>query len=92
MSTKRHVAAAVAALALGSAALYSQNRPVPRTPWGTPDLQGVWSFATVTPLERPQGVTSEFLTADEIQKIERQAIAAATVVKHHNEEGHAKSK
>ena len=78
MSTKRHVAAAVAALALGSSALYSQNRPVPRTPWGTPDLQGVWSFATVTPLERPQGVTSEFLTADEIQKIERQAIAAAT--------------
>ena len=78
MSLTRHVAAALAALALGGSTLYSQNRPLPRTPWGTPDLHGVWSFATVTPLERPQGVTSEFLSAEEIQKIERQAIVAAT--------------
>jgi hypothetical protein len=78
MVMKHYVAAAIAALALGGSTLYSQNRPVPRTPWGTPDLHGVWSFATVTPLERPQGVTSEFLTAEEIQKIERQAIIAAT--------------
>ncbi len=26
---------------------------VPRTPHGDPDLQGVWNFATATPLERP---------------------------------------
>jgi hypothetical protein len=26
----------------------------PRTSWGAPDLQGVWSTATVTPLERPK--------------------------------------
>jgi len=45
---------------------------------GNARLQGVWSFATVTPLERPQGITSEFLTPEEIQKIERQAIIAAT--------------
>src|ERR1700693_249515 len=25
----------------------------PRTAWGEPDLQGKWSYATVTPLERP---------------------------------------
>ena len=25
----------------------------PQTPWGTPDLQGVWDFRTLTPLERP---------------------------------------
>src|SRR5216117_3986802 len=24
-----------------------------RTPDGQPDLQGIWSFATITPLERP---------------------------------------
>ena len=24
-----------------------------RTPWGDPDLQGIWNFATSTPLERP---------------------------------------
>jgi hypothetical protein len=50
----------------------------PRTSWGAPDLQGTWSFATVTPLERPDGVTKEFLTAEEIAEIERKAIVAAT--------------
>src|SRR2546423_963739 len=25
----------------------------PRTPWGHPDLQGVWDYRTITPLERP---------------------------------------
>jgi hypothetical protein len=24
----------------------------PKTPWGDPDLQGVWSYATTTPLSR----------------------------------------
>src|SRR5207247_10987660 len=33
----------------------SVNRSgVPRTSWGAPDLQGVWSTATVTPFERPK--------------------------------------
>src|SRR5262245_37664585 len=49
-----------------------------RTPWGSPDLQGTWSFATVTPLERPADVTKEFLTAAEITEIERKAVIAAT--------------
>ena len=26
---------------------------VPKTPWGDPDLQGVWNDATSTPLQRP---------------------------------------
>jgi hypothetical protein len=26
----------------------------PRTPWGTPDLGGIWDFRTITPLERPE--------------------------------------
>ena len=25
----------------------------PRTSWGAPDLQGIWTFRTITPLERP---------------------------------------
>jgi hypothetical protein len=80
MSMKHHAAAAVVvAAALAGSTLHGQgSRPVPRTPWGTPDLHGTWSFATVTPLERPQGVTSEFLTAAEIQDIEKRAIIAAT--------------
>jgi hypothetical protein len=50
----------------------------PRTPWGAPDLQGTWSFATVTPLERPADVSKEFLSAAEIAEIERKAVIAAT--------------
>jgi hypothetical protein len=30
-----------------------------RTPWGDPDLQGVWNDATSTPLQRPTGVASK---------------------------------
>ena len=28
--------------------------PAPRTSWGAPDLQGIWTFRTITPLERTQ--------------------------------------
>jgi hypothetical protein len=62
-----------------AATMAAQSRTaVKRTPWGAPDLQGYWSFATVTPLERPDGVTKEYLTADEIADIERKAVIAAT--------------
>ena len=38
----------------------------PRTPDGRPDLQGVWSYATLTPLERPaEFAGKEFLTEQE---------------------------
>jgi hypothetical protein len=36
-----------------------------RTPWGDPDLQGVWNDATSTPLERPGNVTSRNVLSDE---------------------------
>jgi hypothetical protein len=26
-----------------------------RTPWGDPDLQGIWNDATITPFQRPSG-------------------------------------
>src|ERR1700676_3894930 len=35
-----------------AASLAAQNRGIPKTPDGHPDLQGVWTNATVTPLER----------------------------------------
>jgi len=38
-----------------------------RTPWGEPDLQGKWSYATITPLERPNGQASkEILSGEEV--------------------------
>ena len=38
----------------------------PRTAWGEPDLQGKWSYATITPLERPaeQGGKDTLTTAE----------------------------
>jgi hypothetical protein len=39
---------------------------IPRTPDGQPDLQGIWSLATITPLERPAELAGkEFFTAKE---------------------------
>ena len=39
----------------------------PRTPWGEPDLQGVWRYEQATPLERPkQFGNREFLTDEEV--------------------------
>ena len=52
-------------------------KDIVRTAWGAPNLQGVWSTATVTPLQRPDGV-GEFLTEEEIAEIERRAVVAAT--------------
>ena len=40
---------------------------LPRTPDGQPDLQGAWSYATITPLERPSEYAGrEVLTAEEV--------------------------
>ena len=44
-----------------------------RTPDGQPDLQGFWTNSTYTPLQRPNGVTKEFYTAEEAAQIEKQA-------------------
>ena len=38
---------------------------LPRTPDGHPDLQGAWSFATITPLERPSQYAGRRLLSDE---------------------------
>ena len=44
----------------------------PRTPWGAPDLQGVWDYRTMTPLERPRELAGkETLTAEEAAAYEK---------------------
>ena len=48
----------------------------PRTLWGDPDLQGVWDYRTVTPLERPEDQADKaFLTEEEAATIERDILA-----------------
>jgi hypothetical protein len=47
----------------------------PRTPEGQPDLQGFWTNATFTPLERPKDVTKEFFTKEEAAEFEKRLAA-----------------
>lgn len=52
-------------IALLGADLAAQER-APKTPWGHPDLQGVWTNSTTTPMERPSELgEQEFLTEEE---------------------------
>jgi hypothetical protein len=49
-----------------SRAAHSEKWTMPRTPWGHPDLQGLWNNSTPTPLERPADVANrEFLSDEE---------------------------
>ena len=42
-----------------------------KTPWGDPDLEGVWSNATITPFERRAAqADQEFLTEEEVEEAE----------------------
>jgi hypothetical protein len=47
----------------------------PRTPDGHPDFQGLWSYATLTPLERPaEFAGKEFLSEQEAAEYERRTL------------------
>ena len=47
----------------------------PRTPWGKPDLMGVWDFRTITPMDRPERYSDrEFLTEEEAADLDQAAV------------------
>src|SRR4029079_3539438 len=47
------------------------------TPWGDPDLQGIWSNQTPVPLERPAAFANKpFFTAAEAVDVEKNARAS----------------
>jgi hypothetical protein len=56
--------------------LLAQARPaIPRSVDGHPDLQGVWNFSTITPLERPAEFAGrEFLTDEEAREYESRTV------------------
>jgi len=60
----------------------ADTEAAPRTSWGAPDLQGIWSNQAVTPLERSKELgTREFLTEEERAARERQLAARAEAAK-----------
>ena len=59
---------AVVSLAMAGQVAGQAERPrshAPRTPWGTPDLNGTWTGSTLTPLERPKEFTGKAVLAPE---------------------------
>ena len=55
-----------------STAASKSNWKPPVTPWGDPDLQGMWDTRTFTPLERPSAFgTREFMSEQEAAQRER---------------------
>src|SRR5215475_8687327 len=66
------VAVALAADAAQAGKSASSSYTAPKTPWGHPDLQGVWNNSTNTPLER--------MTADEQERgrVAQQPVRQAT--------------
>jgi hypothetical protein len=76
MTWLRPATAAVAVLGLTACAGTSPSRPsVPRLADGRPDLNGVWSYATLTPVERPKELGDKAtLTAAEAEAYEKRTL------------------
>ena len=75
------VIVAVASLGLVPSSAHAQSVGAPpaetetsRTPWGDPDLQGVWASDSATPLQRPTSLADrEFLTDEEVALLRQRA-------------------
>ena len=74
--SRRLLASAVFVLvAIPSLAGQARQWTPPRTADGQPDLQGFWTNATYTPLERPKNVTKELYTPEEAADVEKRLAA-----------------
>ena len=76
MSHRMNAVAVVVAVVLLGAVPAGAQTDAPRTAWGQPDLQGVWDFRSITPMERPEELADqEFLTEEEAADLEQGAVA-----------------
>ena len=81
LSTSAVLASAIAVVMLSSPPVFAQaktqaavNAAPAHASDARPDLQGIWSFATLTPLQRPKEfVGKDVLTPEEKAKLEEQA-------------------
>lgn len=55
----------------GAAQTPAAGAALPRTPWGDPDLQGVWRYEAAIPFERPASEQRALLSEEEVAAIER---------------------
>ena len=74
-----HSCAVLAVLVVGVVAPVVGQGPkkytVPKTPWGDPDLQGVWNDATSTPLQRPANIGEKVVLSDEEAEAFQESLA-----------------
>ena len=62
----------VVVVGLAAIPIMAAAQEMPRTAWGEPDLQGVWDFRTLTPLQRPEDLEDKaFLSAEEAAEREQ---------------------
>jgi hypothetical protein len=89
--TEPRALTSVLTCALFSALLASLNvagQTLPRTPDGHPDLQGTWTNATVTPLQRPKEFgAKQFFTAQEAAAFAKQRVEQGNVDRIEGERG-----
>ena len=55
----------VGIMAILAAPVEAQSDSMPRTPHGDPDIQGIFTFRTITPLERPEALADKVTLTEE---------------------------
>ena len=76
MTRYRALAGAVTIVAVAAAVPAAAQAPeAPRTAWGAPDLQGVWDFRSLTPMQRPADLADkESFTEEEAASFSEEVI------------------
>ena len=81
--------ALVALVVSGASPAFAQTWAPPRTPDGHPDLQGIWTNATITPLERAKDLgAKEFFTEAEAAENRKRALVPTPTAERSGTEAH----
>ena len=80
----RPIVASLVAIGLAAEGLAAAPAKLPTMPWGDPSFEGVWNYATMTPLERPRDLAEKAVLSEaeaaayEKQVLDRQAVTNNT--------------